>query len=74
MTLLLKDPAAVLDYAIDWGADYLADEDRLDQSSWSVEPGEPGGLAVIGSSLGDRLTAGQGGGGVREQRRRPQIG
>ena len=32
MTLLLKDPGAVLDYAIDWGADYLAEDDRLTQS------------------------------------------
>ena len=26
MTLLLKDPDAVLDYAIDWGAEYLGGE------------------------------------------------
>jgi hypothetical protein len=48
MTFLLKDPAATLDYAIDWGADYLED-DSLAQSEWSVLPAEPGGVAVAGN-------------------------
>ena len=33
MTLLLKDPLAVLDYAIDWGADYLGEDDILTEST-----------------------------------------
>lgn len=48
MTLLLKDPSAVLDYAIDWRADYLAESEMLSQSAWSVTPTEQGGLAIVG--------------------------
>lgn len=64
MTLLLKDPQAVLDYAIDWGADYLADGDILTASSWSVDPAEPGGVQVVGSNIGDTVSAVQASGGV----------
>ena len=42
MTLLLKDPDAVLDYSVDWGAQYL-DGDLLAESDWSVTPSEAGG-------------------------------
>lgn len=45
MTLYLKDPDAVLDYAIDWGTDYLG-TDTLANSEWEVEPVEAGGLEV----------------------------
>jgi hypothetical protein len=48
MTLLLKDPEAVLDYMIDWGAEYLGD-DQLAQSEWSVSPDEDAGVAVADS-------------------------
>ena len=47
MTLLLKDPAAVLDYAVDWGAEYLDTDDELAESEWSVDPDESGGVAVV---------------------------
>ena len=50
MTLLLKDPDAVLDYSIDWGAEYLGG-DLHAASSWSVDPDEPGGVAVAGSDF-----------------------
>ena len=50
MTLLMKDPEAVLDYAIDWSAEYLGD-DMLAASEWSVEPVEPGGVEVVGSDF-----------------------
>ena len=55
MSLLLKDPDAVLDYSIDWGAEYLGD-DLLAESEWTVTPAEPGGVTgelgfVRGSSL-----------------------
>jgi hypothetical protein len=50
MTYLLKNPAAVLEYAIDWGAEYL-EGDALADSSWSVVPEEPDGLAIAGSSF-----------------------
>lgn len=64
MTLLLKDPAAVLDYAIDWGADYLGDGDLISQSSWSVDPDEPGGVAIIGSDVDVSISSVQAGGGI----------
>ena len=50
MTFLLKDPEAVLDYAIDWGAEYLAG-DLLAQSEWSVSPDETGGVTIAGSDF-----------------------
>jgi hypothetical protein len=50
MTLLLKDTDAVLDYSVDWGAEYLGD-DLLAESSWSVEPDEPGGVTIAGSNF-----------------------
>ena len=47
MSFLLKDPLATVDYAVDWRADYLDDNDNLASSHWSVEPNEPGGAAVL---------------------------
>jgi hypothetical protein len=55
MTLLLKDPDSILDYAIDWGSDYLVDDTIVD-SSWVVEPDEPSGLQVQASAF-DGATA-----------------
>jgi hypothetical protein len=55
MTLLLKDPVSVLDYEVDWGTEYLAD-DVLTQSSWAVEPVEDGGVTVVASAF-DSTTA-----------------
>ena len=46
MSFLLKDPDAVLDYSIDWGADYLAAGELLAASGWSVVPDEAGGVTV----------------------------
>ena len=64
MTFLLKDPAAVLDYSIDWGADYLGDTDSIAESSWSVSPDEAGGVAVVGSDFGERIATVNVGGGI----------
>jgi hypothetical protein len=50
MTLLLKDPEAALDYAVDWGAEYL-DVDTVAQSDWTVEPDEELGVTVAGSAF-----------------------
>ena len=50
MSFLLKDPAAVLDYAVDWGAEYLSG-DALATSGWSVSPEEPGGATIAGSAF-----------------------
>lgn len=44
MDIYLKDPAATLDYGIDWGAGYLQDGESLSESSWSIFPS--GGLAI----------------------------
>lgn len=48
MNLILKDPLSVLDYRVDWGSEYLVD-DQLTSSTWSVVPLEPGGVTVDGS-------------------------
>jgi hypothetical protein len=51
MSFLLKDPAAVLDYSIDWGAEYLGVDELLAQSEWSVVPDEADGVSIAGSSF-----------------------
>jgi len=56
MSFLLKDPNAVLDYSIDWGAEYLNGGELLARSDWSVVPDEPGGVTVVGSDF-DATTA-----------------
>ena len=63
MTFLLKDPSAVLDYTVDWGAEYLSG-DALADSSWSVSPDEPGGAAIAGSQFDLLLATVQVAGGV----------
>ena len=55
MTFLLKHPDATLDYAVDWGTDYLSGE-ALATSIWSVEPDEPGGVAIASGAF-DLLVA-----------------
>jgi len=63
MTLLLKDPDAVLDYAIDWGAEYLGD-DLLAESAWTVIPDEPGGISIVGSTFDAKVATVKAGGGA----------
>ena len=63
MTLLLKDPAAALDYAVDWGVDYLTD-DTLSQSSWEVSPAETGGLSVVARSFDQKIASVTAAGGI----------
>jgi hypothetical protein len=63
MTFLLKDPSAVLDYSIDWGAEYLSG-DALTASDWSVSPDEPGGPSIAGSDFDLLVTTVQVAGGV----------
>jgi hypothetical protein len=46
MSFLLKDPDAVLDYEVDWSADYLG-TDVLSGSEWSVSPAEASGLTIL---------------------------
>ena len=63
MTFLLKDPEAILDYVVDWGAEYL-DGDALAASDWSVSPDEPGGAAISGSQFDLLLATVQVAGGI----------
>jgi hypothetical protein len=53
MSFLLKDPDAVLDYMVDWGAEYLG-VDQLSNSEWSVIPDEPGGVTVVPGAFDGR--------------------
>ncbi len=50
MSFLLKDPDAVLDYSVDWGAEYLLG-DILAESEWSVVPDEIDGVSIVGSDF-----------------------
>ena len=63
MTLLLKDPEAALDYAVDWGAEYLTVE-SLSQSDWQVTPVEIGGLSVVASAFDGKVATATAAGGV----------
>lgn len=63
MTLLMKDPEAVLDYSIDWGTEYLGG-DLLADSLWSVAPDEPGGVSVAGSDFDATISTVKAAGGV----------
>ncbi len=63
MTLLLKDPAAVLDYSIDWGAEYLGD-DLIATSAWSVSPLESGGVSIAGSDFDAKVSTVKAAGGL----------
>ena len=64
MSFLLKDPEAVLDYTIDWGAEYLADGELLAQSEWSVVPDETGGISVAGSDFDSSTSTAKAAGGI----------
>jgi hypothetical protein len=46
VAIFLKDPAAVIDYAIDWQSAYLAGATII-ASHWQVVPDVPGGLAIV---------------------------
>lgn len=63
MTLLMKDPASVLDYAIDWAAEYL-DGDLLAASEWLVSPQENDGVTIAGSDFDAGTTTVKAAGGV----------
>lgn len=63
MTLLLKDPEAALDYAVDWGAEYLSG-DALTQSAWEVEPVETGGVQILRSQFDLHIATVKAGGGI----------
>lgn len=50
MAIFVKDPAALVDYAIDWNAGYLGDQ-VITSSVWRVSPAEAGGMAVATSAI-----------------------
>lgn len=50
MTVYTKDPDAIIDWAIDWGQDYLQEGETIQSSEWLVEPQEDGGIAVDSES------------------------
>lgn len=62
MTLLLKAPDAVLDYLVDWSAEYLAG-DALADSRWSVSPTGAGAAEIVGSQFDYGTASVQVGGG-----------
>ena len=64
MSYLLKDPDAVLDYTVDWAADYLAPGELLAQSDWNVVPDEEGGVALAGSDFDAATSTVKAAGGV----------
>jgi len=64
MSYLLKDPEAVLDYSIDWGAEYLAAGELLAESEWSVAPDEPGGAVIAGNDFDATTSTVRVGGGI----------
>lgn len=63
MAFLLKDPDAALDYAVDWGAEYLIG-DAIGQSSWQVIPVEIGGVTVVDSKFDGSFTTVTAAGGI----------
>ncbi len=50
MTIFVKDPGAVIDYAISWSIGYLSGTE-ITESAWSVSPAEPGGVIVPASRI-----------------------
>jgi hypothetical protein len=64
MSFLLKDPEAVLDYMVDWGAEYLGSADVLINSEWSVDPDEPGGVTVLPGAFDGRTAVVKASGGI----------
>jgi hypothetical protein len=63
MSFLLKDPDAVLDYLIDWGAEYLG-IDALSTCEWSVVQDEPGGVTVVPGEFDGRTATVKANGGI----------
>jgi hypothetical protein len=62
MSLMLKDPDAVLDYSVDWGVDYLSG-DVLTESRWTICPAEAGGLSILSNVFDLKSSTVQVGGG-----------
>ncbi|MFC7048902.1 hypothetical protein [Emcibacter nanhaiensis] len=52
MTVFLKDPSAVVDFSIDWGADYLQAGEDILASSWSIFPDDGDSSLAIDQEAG----------------------
>lgn len=63
MSFHLKDPGAVLDYAVDWGREYL-DGDVLVASDFVLSPVEAGGAVIAGSTFDTQTATVSVGGGI----------
>jgi hypothetical protein len=61
--MFLKDPDALLDYAVDWGA-ALGVGTSIAASDWAVRPDEPGGLSVMRADLAGAVASVRLAGGV----------
>lgn len=55
VTVFVKDPGAVVDYAMAWNAGYLSGE-VITESVWSVAPADAGGITVPVSRIEDGQT------------------
>ena len=55
MGIFLKDPAAALDYAIDWSIS--APDAWIAESGWTVAPADAQGLSVTGEGVSGLRTA-----------------
>lgn len=63
MNLLLKDPQSLLDYEMDWGADYL-DGDYLAASRWEVSPEDVAGIFISADRFDALISSATIGGGT----------
>lgn len=59
MSVYLKDPAANLDYSIDWAAGYLTEGQSVIASSWTILPDDAGGggLTINAETMSGTLTS-----------------
>ena len=64
MAIFLKDPAASIDYAIDWAAGYLEGQ-TIAASTWAVRPEDPGAVLVTAVSTAPTRTSATLAGGER---------
>ncbi len=61
--MFLKDPDAVLEYAVDWAA-ALDGGVSLLASDWRVEPVEAGGVEIVSGQIAGEVALARLGGGV----------
>ncbi len=64
MAIFLKDPAASIDYAIDWAAGYL-DGATIAGSDWTIAPADPGSVTVVATLTAPTRTGATLAGGLR---------